>query len=130
MILYIDVTAISAWVFPFYPLRRLKLFTAVRVSRIIYVRLDFSLLLSFSLRTFILRDWDHGLHATRSSRLVETFLILDLWTFVLSPTSQLLFFPLLLAITFQFPAIPPRAPNSFSPSFVDAVALRLPALIH
>jgi hypothetical protein len=66
-----------AWAFSFYPqLRRLKLFTSARVSRFIFY---FHLVL----RSLILRGWEHGLHATRSSRLVETFLLLDLRTFSL-----------------------------------------------
>ena len=60
--------------FFFYPLRCLKLFTAVRVSRIIFY---FHLVL----RSLILRGWEYGLHAAWSSRLVEIFLHLDLRTF-------------------------------------------------
>ena len=64
----------SGMCFFFYPLRRLKLFTSARVSRIIFY---FHLVL----RSLIPRGWEHGLHAARSSRLVETFLLLDLRTF-------------------------------------------------
>ena len=73
-ILHIDVTAISAWVFSFYPLGRLKLFTSPRVSWIIFY---FHLVL----RSLILRGWEYGLHAAWSSRLMEIFLHLDLRTF-------------------------------------------------
>jgi hypothetical protein len=70
--------------FSFYPLRRLqKVFTSARVSRIIFY---FHLVL----RSLILRGWEHGLHAARSSRLVDAFLLLDLQTFSFPQLSSFL----------------------------------------
>src|SRR5271155_4090333 len=90
-----------------YPLlRRLKLFTAV--SRIIYVRLDFSLLRSFSftfvhsprLGTWITWSTEFQIGGNfPASRFTDIFPFLKVSTFFFSS-------PLLLAITFQFSAIP------------------------
>jgi hypothetical protein len=92
--------------FFFYPLRRLKLFTSARVSRIIFY---FHLVL----RSLIPRGWEHGLHAARSSRLVETFLLLDLRTFSFPQhLNFLLFFPPPLGDHFSIFNDTLQAPNS------------------
>src|SRR5271154_3934923 len=92
--------------FFFYPLlRRLKLFMAV--SRIIYVRLDFSLLRSFSftfvhsprLGTWITWSTEFRIGGNFPPRFTDIFPFLKVSTFFFSS-------PLLLAITFQFSAIP------------------------
>ena len=92
--------------FFFYPLRRLKLFTSAHVSRIIFY---FHLVL----RSLIPRGREHGLHAARSSRLVETFLLLDLRTFSFPQhLNFLLFFPPPLGDHFSIFNDTLQAPNS------------------
>src|SRR5271154_399371 len=96
--------------FSFYPLRRLKLFASQCSRQSDYLRSlgFFSSTFHLFLRSFILRGWEHRLHAARSVRLVEIFLLLDLRTFSFPQHLKFPFFSRspLLAITFQFEAIP------------------------
>jgi hypothetical protein len=145
-----------AWAFSFYPLRRLKLFTSVRVGWIIYVYSKFS-----SFRSFI-RRWENKPHGPRNSKigsLLETFRLLDVRTFSFPRRPKfLLFFPLPLGDHFSIfrdthgrqtsPLSPPLLhsrvqlsaigdilhlhdflPNWQLQTFVDALALHLPASI-
>jgi hypothetical protein len=106
-----DVTGYLSMGFFFYPLRRFKLFTFVRVSWITFVPSDCSVLFSFIL-TFVhsfdvgkINRMDHAILDWFTAGNIPPSRVTDVFP---SSTSQLFFFssPLLLAITFQSSAIP------------------------
>jgi hypothetical protein len=114
--------------FPFYPLRRLKLFISVRVSWIFtFVQNFHHFVHSFDIGK--INGMDHAILDWFTAGNLPPSRFTDM--FNLSSTSQLLLvFSPSLGDHFSIFSDTSRAPNSSSPPFVDAVALRLPTFIR